>query len=120
MRLLSALVGQFGDQKWGCVLSNDVDVNPITAWSDISSRVRRSYMHHDYLDEKRDAWTKLGFQLESIFSDQLWNSEFDPDLPWCWADACMLSSVVILNGSKFDLAPILLTTHLAIYPHHSS
>jgi len=35
------------------------------------SRVRRSYMHHDYYDEKRDAWAKLGFQLESIFFDHV-------------------------------------------------
>jgi integrase len=34
------------------------------------SRVRKSYLHHDYLEEKRSAWAKLGFQLESIFSDQ--------------------------------------------------
>lgn len=35
------------------------------------SRVRKSYLHHDYIEEKREAWGKLGFQLESIFSDQL-------------------------------------------------
>lgn len=33
-------------------------------------RVQKSYFHHDYMEEKREAWEKLGFELESIFSDQ--------------------------------------------------
>lgn len=32
------------------------------------SRVRRHYMHHDYANEKRDAWKKLGAHLELILS----------------------------------------------------
>lgn len=31
------------------------------------SRVRRHYMHHDYADEKRAAWARLGERLEAIF-----------------------------------------------------
>lgn len=30
------------------------------------SKVRRHYMHHDYADEKREAWRKLGQSLDSI------------------------------------------------------
>lgn len=30
------------------------------------SRVRRHYLHHEYLEEKREAWALLGKQLESI------------------------------------------------------
>lgn len=30
------------------------------------SKVRRHYLHHDYADEKRDAWTKLGLRIEDI------------------------------------------------------
>lgn len=32
------------------------------------SKVRRHYLHHDYADEKRDAWMKLGSQLDAILS----------------------------------------------------
>jgi integrase len=32
------------------------------------SKVRRHYLHHDYADEKRDAWRLLGERLESILS----------------------------------------------------
>lgn len=31
------------------------------------SKVRRSYMHHDYFEEKRNAWHALGEYLESVF-----------------------------------------------------
>jgi hypothetical protein len=30
------------------------------------SRVRRHYLHHEYLDEKREAWVSLGDHLERI------------------------------------------------------
>lgn len=30
------------------------------------SKVRRAYMHHNYADEKRDAWHRLGIRLEVI------------------------------------------------------
>jgi len=30
------------------------------------SKVRRSYMHHDYADEKRAAWAALGAKLEAL------------------------------------------------------
>lgn len=30
------------------------------------SKVRRAYMHHDYLDEKREAWSRLGAKLDEI------------------------------------------------------
>lgn len=33
------------------------------------SKVRRSYMHHDYADEKRAAWGTLGEKLESVIVD---------------------------------------------------
>jgi integrase len=33
------------------------------------SRVRRHYMHHDYADEKREAWRLLGERLDMILSD---------------------------------------------------
>jgi hypothetical protein len=33
------------------------------------NRVRRHYLHHDYLEEKRDAWVCLGAHLESIFQE---------------------------------------------------
>ncbi len=33
------------------------------------SRVRRHYLHHDYFEEKRDAWVCLGAHLESIFQE---------------------------------------------------
>jgi integrase len=30
------------------------------------SRVRRHYLHHDYADEKRDAWNRLGAKIEAL------------------------------------------------------
>lgn len=33
------------------------------------SRVRRHYMHHDYADEKREAWAKLGERLDLILNN---------------------------------------------------
>ena len=33
------------------------------------SKVRRSYLHHDYADEKRAAWLLLGARLEAIFAE---------------------------------------------------
>lgn len=30
------------------------------------SKVRRAYLHHDYADEKREAWHQLGIKLEAI------------------------------------------------------
>lgn len=33
------------------------------------SRVRRHYLHHDYADEKREAWAKLGERLDLIFNN---------------------------------------------------
>ena len=30
------------------------------------SKVRRSYMHHDYGDEKRDVWAESGAKLEAL------------------------------------------------------
>jgi integrase len=32
------------------------------------SKVRRHYLHHDYADEKREAWRKLGNRLSSILA----------------------------------------------------
>jgi integrase len=32
------------------------------------SRVRRHYLHHDYAEEKRAAWAKLGERLEAIMN----------------------------------------------------
>jgi hypothetical protein len=32
------------------------------------SKVRRHYLHHDYVDEKRDAWRALGAQLAEILA----------------------------------------------------
>ena len=32
------------------------------------SKVRRHYMHHDYADEKRDAWGNLGTRLDAILA----------------------------------------------------
>lgn len=32
------------------------------------SRVRRHYLHHDFADEKRDAWDRLGAELERVFA----------------------------------------------------
>lgn len=32
------------------------------------SKVRRHYMHHDYADEKRDAWGKLGARIDAILA----------------------------------------------------
>jgi integrase len=32
------------------------------------SRIRRHYLHHDYAEEKREAWRLLGERIESIFS----------------------------------------------------
>jgi hypothetical protein len=32
------------------------------------SKVRRRYLHHDYADEKREAWRALGDRLASILS----------------------------------------------------
>lgn len=34
------------------------------------SRVRRHYLHHDYAEEKRAAWAKLGERLEAIMNSQ--------------------------------------------------
>lgn len=33
------------------------------------SKVRRAYLHHDYADEKRDAWQLLGEKLSAILAD---------------------------------------------------
>ncbi|MGH8787736.1 MAG: tyrosine-type recombinase/integrase [Cupriavidus necator] len=33
------------------------------------SKVRRHYMHHDYADEKRDAWCKLGMRIDAILAE---------------------------------------------------
>ncbi|WP_137891140.1 site-specific integrase [Ramlibacter sp. 2FC] len=33
------------------------------------SKVRRHYMHHDYADEKRDAWRKLGERIDAILAE---------------------------------------------------
>ena len=35
------------------------------------SKVRRHYLHHDYADEKREAWNKLGAELEAILFSSL-------------------------------------------------
>ncbi|WP_208296866.1 site-specific integrase [Massilia sp. CCM 8734] len=32
------------------------------------SKVRRHYLHHDYADEKRDAWKRIGEHIETILS----------------------------------------------------
>lgn len=32
------------------------------------SKVRRHYLHHDYADEKREAWRLLGERLDLILS----------------------------------------------------
>ena len=32
------------------------------------SKVRRHYLHHDYANEKREAWLKLGNQLALILA----------------------------------------------------
>ena len=33
------------------------------------SKVRRHYMHHDYADEKRDAWGKVGTRMDAILAE---------------------------------------------------
>lgn len=33
------------------------------------SKIRRHYMHHDYADEKRDAWCKLGARIDAILAE---------------------------------------------------
>lgn len=33
------------------------------------SKVRRSYMHHDYANEKRAAWAALGGNLEGLIAN---------------------------------------------------
>jgi integrase len=33
------------------------------------SKVRRHYLHHDYADEKRQAWTTLGERIEKILAE---------------------------------------------------
>jgi hypothetical protein len=32
------------------------------------SKVRRHYLHHDYANEKRDAWAKLGSRIDDILA----------------------------------------------------
>lgn len=34
------------------------------------SKVRWSYMHHDYANEKRDAWAALGAKLDAVIVSQ--------------------------------------------------
>lgn len=34
------------------------------------SKVRRHYLHHDYEQEKREAWHKLGLKLTHILAEQ--------------------------------------------------
>lgn len=34
------------------------------------SKVRRSYLHYDYADEKADAWSKLGKRLDEILAEE--------------------------------------------------
>jgi hypothetical protein len=34
------------------------------------SKVRRHYLHHEYADEKRDAWRRLGERLDAILNDR--------------------------------------------------
>jgi len=45
------------------------------------SKVRRHYLHHDYADEKREAWAKLGSRLESILASEESNSSLKPASP---------------------------------------
>jgi integrase len=33
------------------------------------SKVRRHYLHHDYADEKREAWERLGAELQTILGN---------------------------------------------------
>lgn len=33
------------------------------------SKVRRHYLHHDYADEKREAWRSLGERLDAALLD---------------------------------------------------
>lgn len=33
------------------------------------SKIRRHYMHHDYADEKRDAWGRLGKRIDAILAE---------------------------------------------------
>jgi hypothetical protein len=35
----------------------------------VGSKVDRSYLLHDYFDEKSEAWIKLGARLEEIFKE---------------------------------------------------
>ena len=36
----------------------------------IGSKVDKHYLHHDYAEEKRDAWEKLGVWIESVLADK--------------------------------------------------
>jgi hypothetical protein len=33
------------------------------------SPVRRDYLHHDYMAEKREAWARVGERIESLLDD---------------------------------------------------
>lgn len=58
------------------------------------SKVRRSYLHHDYRTEKREAWDALGKELERIFSGDLQLPALRPALP---ADRILVSNRTQLN-----------------------
>ncbi|WP_212733707.1 hypothetical protein [Variovorax sp. CF079] len=32
------------------------------------SKVRRHYLHHDYVEEKREAWQRLGQRIDAILT----------------------------------------------------
>lgn len=60
------------------------------------SKVRRSYLHHDYRTEKREAWDRLGQKLEQIFSNHIHSPVPRPALP---ADR-----ILIPDGRQLNVA----------------
>lgn len=36
----------------------------------VGSRLRRDYLHHDYVAEKREAWARLGERIEGLLDDR--------------------------------------------------
>jgi hypothetical protein len=41
------------------------------------SRVRRHYLHHDYADEKKNAWNLLGDRLSAVLSSTYEHSSIE-------------------------------------------
>ena len=50
---------------------HNAEINVIDSWQNhvlAGSNVRRHYLHHDYPEEKREAWKPLGSRVDAILA----------------------------------------------------